>query len=1070
MPDDEPVPGLSGNVAERLRSELGEPAEKIVRCLRTAEVLIGQAMADDGSLRLAESAAYNVREALNAVVEDREDAAEGGLPAVMDAWRRFKVETAQPDADTTAARDALEGVLARVEADESRASYHTRKLLSYLRDRAGVSPASRRGDPLQEYRELRKKANGAVHTQVALAEAEDLLARTVAWFIRVFTPPDEVVNAIRSLAAEPWRGQDQIAALERLATNDHHLRLFFSELADPAWLEPLRLADVAPLQSRPTLWPVAALLEGLGRTWPQKVAEFLGHVLTDTTRLPVDERAGARFEVLRVAVQLGSPGHDVVVTVVRQHGDLAGVRALSVDVAGKADPADRVVERVADSVLNDIERFRDGDNYYATTLLDHLQAGITAGNVEARVRMLAGKTRRRSRDPESKYVVIGIESLTADPGDHPEPLVLLAHHLVRVLSKARSFDVQTSVQQGWLGNMTGELGERIHCQVLAGADDVGVAEKIAHIARRLESPTATGDDLALVADIQSRNPDPDDLASWISAFGTPSTSPADGEDTIPEDWFRAWRWAAILPDHVLAGWREPISYVTRRHGKLNTADFSRARTTGAAWTFGRSPYTPDQLAALPTLEVAELVAAWQPDANDRFFSPGPLELARALQVAIEGDPVKWCVDPVAVVTRLREPIYIEHYFRALVDTAADIIPQASIVLGAAGYARTFLDSRIPIDERPSHSASSLVGVHEAILDLAAALANADADISASLDDLWKWTRVLLRDTPDSNGELLLEGYDPLASAMNRPWGHALMAMLPLAAWEFRHRGAVRPEFECELGAVIRAPGAIGLEFRAVLAAHRPLLEHIAGSWLEAIASALFRDGDLARETFDLTIRWARPTPWLYQRFNAELFDAALRGINNAVRQIVVATLNEMDGYDQDEVIHQLRKVPAVLASAAEDVAFNVQNAESDSPFLARAVRFWTRLLDPGLTTIPEQALAGLGRWAFVTNVDDDQWANLTARTLATTNGRIDNAISVADRAATIGPSPTTREILLRLLDSGEPWERHHAAQKAIEVLRASALLPIDGGFHRLRIRLIDLGYHEASDITPGSQE
>jgi hypothetical protein len=41
-------------------------------------------------------------------------------------------------------------VLTRVAADESRASYYARKLLSYLRYRAGVSPTSRRGDPVEE--------------------------------------------------------------------------------------------------------------------------------------------------------------------------------------------------------------------------------------------------------------------------------------------------------------------------------------------------------------------------------------------------------------------------------------------------------------------------------------------------------------------------------------------------------------------------------------------------------------------------------------------------------------------------------------------------------------------------------------------------------------------------------------------------------------------------------------------------------------------------------------------------------------------------------------------------------
>lgn len=43
MPDEELVPGLSGAVVGRLQSELGERAEKVLGCLRTAVALVGQA-------------------------------------------------------------------------------------------------------------------------------------------------------------------------------------------------------------------------------------------------------------------------------------------------------------------------------------------------------------------------------------------------------------------------------------------------------------------------------------------------------------------------------------------------------------------------------------------------------------------------------------------------------------------------------------------------------------------------------------------------------------------------------------------------------------------------------------------------------------------------------------------------------------------------------------------------------------------------------------------------------------------------------------------------------------------
>jgi hypothetical protein len=172
----------------------------------------------------------------------------------------------------------------------------------------------------------------------------------------------------------------------------------------------------------------------------------------------------------------------------------------------------------------------------------------------------------------------------------------------------------------------------------------------------------------------------------------------------------------------------------------------------------------------------------------------------------------------------------------------------------------------------------------------------------------------------------------------------------------------------------------------------------------------------------------------------------------------------VEGYDLHTLIKRLGKDTAVLATAAEDAAFLVQEAEPDSLHLTVAIRFWTLLLDTDRTKAPAQALTGLGRWAFVDNIDDEQWAHLTIRTLDATDGRIDYPISVADRAARIPPSSISRDILVRLLDNGEPWERHHAATKALDVLRASTTA--DDSFRRLRTRLIDLGHHEATTINP----
>lgn len=1063
VPDDELVPGLPGVVVERLRAELGAPAVKVLGCLRTAAALVAQAEADVSGLRLAESAAYNLREALNHVVEEQ-DAAEGGLQAVVGAWRRFQAQTAVPGIEAAAARHELDQVLSRVAADASRASYYARRLVSYLQDRAGVSPLAPPDDPVSEYGRLRDKANSAVHGEFTLADAEILLTQTVAWFIRVFTPPDQVAGAIRALAAQPWSGLEQIAELRRLATDDHHLRLFFSEITDPAWPEPLHHAGIAHLPSRNVPWPVAALLGGLGKTSPDGVAALLERLLADTAAIAQDERAAARFELLRVAIHLGSPAHCVVVEVVRQHSDLRNVRALGIHAARKAEAEDPVVCGVADAVLNHFRRFGDGNRYYAVTILGQLQVGVTEANVAGRARMLAGKMRRLARSDDARYAVLDIVALTADPGDHPEPLLLFAHHLARILSKARQWGVPTSEQLEWLGDMQGEAGERLHGHALAGASDVPVTGKIAHIAGRLVSSTATAEDLALVTDILSRDPAPGDLAAWAEALGTPSAAPADGEGQIPRDWARAWRWAAVLPAGVLTAWQDAIDYVSGIHGTPDPQALAGDRTLQWVSGYGRSAYSAEELSARPALEAAALVAAWEPDAESERQMFGHLELARALEEAVKANPAEWSAAPQDVVTALGQPLYIEHYFRALAEQAASIVLQAPAVLAAA-LAQPPADGK-QIAGHGTERATDGKGRQEAILDLARALANKDSDLAASLNDLWDRALTVVRSVPKADIGLLTAGDDPLASAINRTWGHGLQTVLALAAWESRSRGTIRPDFEQTLNTIIETVSSAGLELRAILASHRALLETIAAPWLEAHAAALFKEGAWARETFDLTVKWSQPTPWLYREFTDELFGAALRGADNAIRVILIAALREVEGYEPGTIINRLGQDTDALAEAAENAAFLVQDAEPDAPHLRIAIQFWALLLDTDRTKAPAQVLTGLGRWAFVNNIDHGTWAHLTLRTLDATGGQIGDPISVADRTARIPPSSTSRNILLRMIDNGESWERYYTATSALDVLRASTAQPADDSFRRLRTRLIDLGYHEATTINP----
>ena len=139
----------------------------------------------------------------------------------------------------------------------------------------------------------------------------------------------------------------------------------------------------------------------------------------------------------------------------------------------------------------------------------------------------------------------------------------------------------------------------------------------------------------------------------------------------------------MLPASVLTAWRDAIDYVSGFHGAPDPQALTGDRAPQWVFRYGRSPYSAEELSARPPLETAALVAAWEPDAESEWQMSGHLELARALEEVVKANPAEWSAAPQDVVTALRRPLYIEHYFRALTEQAADIVSQAPAVLAAA---------------------------------------------------------------------------------------------------------------------------------------------------------------------------------------------------------------------------------------------------------------------------------------------------------------------------------------------------------------------------------------------------
>src|SRR5699024_3379929 len=207
----------------------------------------------------------------------------------------------------------------------------------------------------------------------------------------------------------------------------------------------------------------------------------------------------------------------------------------------------------------------------------------------------AAKVRRLATDNRLR-VVSDCAALVTPLGGEREPIVILAHYLVRLLRYARLVGFATTTLLGWVQMIPGELRERIDCQVRTGAVDIPLPTKIDHVTQRLTSVRPTGDDLSLTEDIMSCGPAPEQLEPWREALGHPSAATdSESDTTVPQDWVHVWRWSVVLPNDVLDHWQEQIAHVTAVAGS-EPSDAALTTRSRSGWV--RSAQSPIPAAEL----------------------------------------------------------------------------------------------------------------------------------------------------------------------------------------------------------------------------------------------------------------------------------------------------------------------------------------------------------------------------------------------------------------------------------------------------------------------------------------
>lgn len=1058
--------GLPPHVIERILDNLASGrGEKVISCIDAAARLIGLGGGGSGVPRLGESVAYNLREALSAV--SAAPPVEGGMSAVKAAWVRFQL--ARTDGDPAEALQEFTGEIERLTDDSKRQDRSTRGLIAFLQGRSGIDPISSGHDPVAVFGALLRRANRHLHGRASLEEAAQLYDEVVAWFDVVFAPPDNRVEQVAGLAVQPF-SLAGLAELHRLALDAHHLQVFFSHLSDQTWLAPLRKDGLVSVPRPGEPWPFGAVAS-VGLLSGEDIVNVLQGLLQDVRRLPQEERAFPSAEIMRVAVKAGPVGYPIAVEVVRRHPSDSWIEAMALSIVQEADPSDPVQVSIAKAVLGTESRHHGAHS--TETVVHRLLDGMTCENAGSRLRVVAAKVRHLTAEESGHLHSFDIAALDADGHDFPDPIDVLASRLVAMVERSRSLRVSTVDVLDAVSGIDGELGERLISRVLTDADDVDRQAKVEHVARRLTSSRATGDDKLLIEDVLQSPLSAPEAAKWHAALGPPPTGGAAESEVPPPEWSRAWRWSAVLPDNVLVGWEQAIDSCNRAYGPMSAEALER-RTDRFSFASGSSPISSETLSSLPVLDAAAGIATWRPSDEDAW-GVSARELARSLESAVKEAPRDWATAASEIVMALREPVYIDHYFRGLAAKASDIGDLAPEIMAAVRTARserwtpTVLGANDGYDYEPDWS-----GVEVSSCELIAALANANADLRDDLGYGWELAEHLFASRPASLGAHDLdigpdELDDPLNSAINSDHGRALETLLAIGGWRFRNSPSKQSGLEPILDQVMRADDAVGLQLRAIVAARRPFVEAVAGTWLEQNADVVFATPPLGPVTFDLTLKWARPTRWILDNERDQLFDRAASGTERAATHLLVGHLWAVPGYDTPVLLERLRGNSLGLQAVGSGMAALVQSADEDDPALAAGLDFWDQLVDADPSVVPDDALTTLGRWAFSKAVSQDRWLDLMARTLERTGGQTDMEIEIAQRCVAAQPSTTALRILLLLLPQGEPWERHYVGEQGVLALRSAGACGTSREFARLRQALIERGHTDAASIRPDGQ-
>ena len=1049
---------LDSEVAGRLVDELGEDGCRAVEFLTTAHALLSDER--PAAPRWGQAAAYCMREAMTAVAaaggRGEDEAWTSVSTDVVDAAARYRAAELHPSDAESALRDLLTRIERLRLFHEQRQGRHRRQLHDVMFSVTGDAGGSVAAGSMDAYQDLLGRLNGAVHSNTADVEAEDLWQECLETLQRLFLPPQTRFPELERLAQTECPTETDRDAVVNLVASPEHLRRFLDAVVSPTWLRLLSETGHLDPPDAPGGWPAHQAVCRLADSHPDEVVAWLEEMACRHVSKPLQARS-----IASAAAFAGPAAAGVVLSILEAYPQRRDIVFKGLRAVRQLPATDARVEAFADIILNETNWSRSTLSH---PLLDQLADGVTDANARRRIELLCYKIRAApGNGPDRLSFRLRAAGSVADLARRrrSDRTAALLSCLLEIFAK--SFEWLRTDELLAIAQLLPEsLNQRLRAWILAHIPQPEPDLCIEEINTAIASRNPTGDDLALVDRVVSEFEPSRYTQRWQTALGDAPSIDQVGEalhtSDVPSHWRRSTRWASLLPSEARGQWATPTQVLSSLYGSTRR----QLQLQQEASVFEvRAPFSDQELLDVDPAQAAALIAGWRPAPGDW---PGRAsQLCGTLESVVNRDPDRWLAAPVSIVTILRHPRYISRYLHAVASQASERELPVGELLDALALIRRRPWPAEPITaDSPGETDEWREAEIEAML-LIRALVKSRCAFNGRSDEAWAILEAESTNCPPRSQAVDDSAWDSYESARDRSCTQALETALVLLGNEHQDRGEVHPAAVRMLDTSLRLAGRDGTEHRAVLAVSIGFLRHVLGDWTASNHGLLFGPDapeGLAQSMIDQALKWGQPNEWLLESRRDMVHDAVRRNIERALEHVIVAMLWEVPGYSIAEVISFIGQSAELMSDAGETLGRLLAEGVAEQRFADNAMSFWQAALDHVATMGSEagDALFGFGWLAEVEAIDTEEWEEMTLRTLKATGGRIDRMHGIGDRLVASPPTANSLAIFDELVRGhGAEWDREDAAEQANPHLESAEHLQGTVHYRRLRAALMERG-------------